>query len=359
MPSVNSVSNSRPFDSSTVITPSLPTFSMTSPIRAPISLSAAEMEATWAISSLPLTSVDISLMRATTASAARSRPCLRSMALAPAATLRMPSWTMAWARTVAVVVPSPATSLVLVAASFRSWAPMLANGSSSSISLATVTPSWVTVGAPNFLSRATLRPFGPRVVLTALARTSTPSFKERRAVSLNSRTFGMWLISLSLLGQCRRQLERVADDASIELFRDDGEDVLLGENKQVLVVDLELGSRVLGEEHLVADRNVHRDAISVVVTATFTGGDDLAALRLLLRRVRQHDAALGHLFPACRAHHQPIAEWLQLRGNRCCSIRHGCSNPPLGTSVIDARTVHAPFYSWRRQPDGHRFLTRC
>ncbi|CAA9547522.1 MAG: hypothetical protein AVDCRST_MAG73-2562, partial [uncultured Thermomicrobiales bacterium] len=66
---------------------------------------------------------------------------------------------------------------------------MFAKWFSSSISLATVTPSWVTVGAPNFLSRATLRPFGPRVVLTALARTSTPSLRERRAASLNSMTF--------------------------------------------------------------------------------------------------------------------------------------------------------------------------
>jgi hypothetical protein len=36
-------------------------------------------------------------------------PCLSSIALAPAATLRIPSWTIAWASTVAVVVPSPAT----------------------------------------------------------------------------------------------------------------------------------------------------------------------------------------------------------------------------------------------------------
>ena len=73
-----------------------------------------------------------------------------------------------------MVVPSPATSLVLVATSFRSWAPMFSNGSSSSISLAMVTPSLVTVGAPNFLSRTTLRPFGPRVTLTAVDIFSTP-----------------------------------------------------------------------------------------------------------------------------------------------------------------------------------------
>ena len=49
---------------------------------------------------------------------------------------------------VAVVVPSPTASLVLVATSFTSWAPMFSMGSLSSISLATETPSLVMVGAP-------------------------------------------------------------------------------------------------------------------------------------------------------------------------------------------------------------------
>jgi hypothetical protein len=89
-----------------------------------------------------------------------------------------------WASTVAVVVPSPTTSLVLVATSTSSRAPMFSKGSLSSISLATVTPSWVTVGAPNFLSIATLRPRGPSVVLTASATMSTPRLSARRASSL-------------------------------------------------------------------------------------------------------------------------------------------------------------------------------
>ena len=42
------------------------------------------------------------------------------------------------------------------------------------ISLATVTPSLVTVGEPNFLSINTLRPFGPSVTLTASASVDTP-----------------------------------------------------------------------------------------------------------------------------------------------------------------------------------------
>src|SRR4051812_29482562 len=51
---------------------------------------------------------------------------------------------------------------------------MLASRSSSSISLATVTPSLVTVGAPQLRSRTTFLPRGPRVTLTVLARTSRP-----------------------------------------------------------------------------------------------------------------------------------------------------------------------------------------
>ena len=108
-----------------------------------------------------------------------------AIGLAPAATLRMPSCTSAWASTVAVVVPSPATSLVFVATFLASCAPRFSYGSSRSISRAMVTPSLVIVGAPNFLSMTTLRPRGPSVTLTASASLSTPRSRERRASSLN------------------------------------------------------------------------------------------------------------------------------------------------------------------------------
>src|SRR5881394_3872236 len=52
-------------------------------------------------------------------------------------------------------------SEVFDATSRTSCAPIFSYGSSSSISFATVTPSLVIVGLPNFLSRITLRPLGP------------------------------------------------------------------------------------------------------------------------------------------------------------------------------------------------------
>ncbi len=81
-----------------------------------------------------------------------------------------------------MVVPSPATSEVLEATSRTIWAPMFSNLSSSSISLATVTPSLVMAGAPKAFSRITLRPLGPRVTLTASARVLTPRSMDSRAL---------------------------------------------------------------------------------------------------------------------------------------------------------------------------------
>src|SRR5215213_4779907 len=303
MPSVYSVSKSSPLDSSTVITPSLPTFSITSAMRLPISESAAEIAATWAISSLPFTGVAISWSFWTRAADPRSMPCLSSMALAPAATLRIPSWTMAWASTIAVVVPSPATSLVFVAASLSSCAPILAKWLSSAISLATVTPSWVTVGAPYFLSSATLRPLGPSVVLTALASVSTPSFKDWRAAVLNSRILAILRNLLYLLRRCRYA----------SLVRDDRQDVLLGQDQQILVVELELSAGILGEEHFIAGRDIHRDAIAVLVATAVTDRDDRATLRLFLDRVRDDDPRFGRFLAVRRTHHHAVPKWAQLR----------------------------------------------
>ncbi len=124
-----------------------------------------------------------------------STPRFRSIGFMPAATYLAPSRTMAWASTVAVVVPSPALSLVLEATSRTIWAPMFSNLSSSSISLATVTPSLVMRGAPKLLSMTTLRPLGPSVTLTASARMSTPrSILARASEEKRTSLAAMWML---------------------------------------------------------------------------------------------------------------------------------------------------------------------
>ena len=168
------------------MTPSLPTFSIASAIFWPTSSSPlAEMIPTWAISDEPETSFERVLRSSTTLVTARSMPRFRSIGFMPAATDFMPSRTMLCARTVAVVVPSPAASLAFDATSRSICAPMFSNLSLSSISLATVTPSLVMRGAPKLLSSTTLRPLGPSVTLTAFASVSTPRMMPSRASRLN------------------------------------------------------------------------------------------------------------------------------------------------------------------------------
>src|SRR3569833_3305022 len=190
MPSVSSSSRPKVWLSSTVITPSLPTLTIASASISPIDVAPAEMEAVEAICSFVSTSSAILESSWPTRSTAASMPRLRDMGFAPAATLRRPSRTSPCARTVAVVVPSPATSSVFLATSLTSSAPIFSHGASSSISLAIDTPALVSVGAPHFFSYTTLRPFGPSVTLTASASWFMPRSRPRRAVSSDVIIFG-------------------------------------------------------------------------------------------------------------------------------------------------------------------------
>src|SRR4051812_28503012 len=282
--------------SSTVITPSLPTRSNASPISSPTVASCAETVATPAIAVRSSTGVAALSSSACTASTATRMPRPRAIGLAPAATLRIPSWTSAWASTVAVVVPSPATSLVLVATFLASCAPRFSYGSSRSTSRAMVTPSLVMVGAPNFLSMTTLRPRGPSVTLTASASLSTPRSRERRASSLNLMILGMRDLSISGAGERRPprdpstgrpgRSERAVVLAARGLLLDDGEQVAGGEHEVLLAAVLDLGAAVLGVDDDVAHVHVERDAVAVVVDAAGAHGDDRALLQLLLGGVR-------------------------------------------------------------------------
>ena len=140
----------------------------------------------------------IALMASTAASVAFFIPFLKTIGLAPAARFFMPSFTIACARTVAVVVPSPATSLVLEATSLINCAPIFSYGSCSSISFAMVTPSLVINGAPKDLSRTTLRPLGPNVTRTVSANWFTPASRALRASTPYLICFAM-MINLQIM----------------------------------------------------------------------------------------------------------------------------------------------------------------
>src|SRR4051794_37752532 len=139
-----------------------------------------------------------------------SMPRFTNTGLAPAPITCIPSRMIACARTVAVVVPSPTTSLVLIAASFTSCAPMFSNWFLRWISRAIVTPSLVTTGEPVILSMITFRPFGPRVDLTASASLSTPA-------SRRSRASGPKRSSLAIVLSLRREDRAATDPAGVEV----------------------------------------------------------------------------------------------------------------------------------------------
>ena len=179
------------FDSSTVITPSLPTTFIASAINWPISSSPEDTAPTWAIASSVSTVLDWCFNSLTATSTALAIPFLINIGFAPAVTFLRPSLIIAWAKTVAVVVPSPATSLVLVATCLTSWAPIFSNLSSNSISLAIVTPSFVISGTPYILSSITFLPFGPNVTLTVSANLFTPLSRALLVSSANLISFGM------------------------------------------------------------------------------------------------------------------------------------------------------------------------
>src|SRR5688572_1236004 len=161
----------------------------------------AEMVATCSFSRALSTGRDCARSASMAIFAARSRPRLMSMALAPAAMLRMPSATMAWARMVDVVVPSPTASPVRSAAPRSSCAPRFSSGSSSANSLAMVTPSLQTSGCPHFLSIRTHFDRGPSVTRTASAMAVAPRSTFSRASDRYSKCLCA-MISLPLTRHC-------------------------------------------------------------------------------------------------------------------------------------------------------------
>ena len=96
-----------------------------------------------------------------TAFTALSIPLLSSTGGTPEVMYFCALFNIALAKTVEVVVPSPASKLVFAAACFIICAPTFSKGSSSSINLATVTPSFVITGLLPALAKITFLPLGP------------------------------------------------------------------------------------------------------------------------------------------------------------------------------------------------------
>src|SRR6266487_3423987 len=310
MPSSMSTSVSSDLFSSTVMTPSLPTFCIAWAIILPMAASPlAEMVPTWATSEEAATGLARFSMSLTTAVTAMSIPRFRSIGFMPAATDLAPSRTIACASTVAVVVPSPAVSLVLESTSRSICAPIFSNLSSSSISLATVTPSLVMRGAPNDFSMTTLRPLGPSVTLTALASVSTPRSMRSRASPENLTSLAaildFSLASFELTVVLRRE---PSEPRRNESSGDHAHDVGFLHDEELVAIELDFGARPFAEQHAVAGFDAHRDQLAVLVAAAGADGDNLALLRFLFGGVGNDDAALGFFLGVDALDDHPIVK---------------------------------------------------
>src|SRR5579863_8005140 len=323
MPSTTSRLVSIVLDSSTVMTPSLPTFFIASAMMEPICLSLlALMVPTCAIMS-PFTSLWNLAISATATSTACSMPRFSAVGLAPAATVFTPSRKMACASTVAVVVPSPATSEVFDATSRTICAPMFSSGSWSSISFATVTPSLVMIGAPNFFSITALRPLGPSVIFTASARALTPRRIDWRDASPVTICFAMSRSPLQIVSKIaasgpERMMRTVCPSlnslgvnpspkalrvkeklllatGSFGCAGQFGQDFIFPKDEIILVVHFDFRAAVLAEQYAVAGLYIEGDAHALFDFAR-ADGDHFALLRLFFRRVGDDDAALDGFF---------------------------------------------------------------
>src|SRR6201995_4416713 len=91
---------------------------------------------------------------------------------------------------------------------------------------------------------------------------------------------------------------------------DDREDVAGGEHQELLAGVLDLGAAVLRVENGVADLDVDRHAVALVVDPAGADGEDGALLRLLLGGVGDHDARRRGRLSLVRLDHDAVLERL-------------------------------------------------
>src|SRR5690606_17293495 len=80
---------------------------------------------------------------------------------------------------------------------------------------------------------------------------------------------------------------------------------------EFFVADLERLASVAAEDYAVAFLNLHGAALAVIQQPAIAHADDLAAGRLILGGVGQHDAAGGACFRLFPLDDQAVADWLE------------------------------------------------
>src|SRR5579872_1406015 len=205
-------------------------------------------------------------------------------------------------------------SLVFDATSRSICAPIFSNLSASSISLATVTPSLVIRGAPKDLSRTTLRPLGPSVTLTALARMSTPRSSRSRASPWNFTSLAAMLCYFLFLRGNRGLGDFLGGFRGRTAF-DDPHNVGFFHDHELFAVDLDLGPRPFAEEHPVTRPDIERMKHAILAPGSGADRDHLALLRFFFGGVRDDDPARRFLLLLQAPDHDAVVQGTEIHGN--------------------------------------------
>src|SRR5262249_38962655 len=101
---------------------------------------------------------------------------------------------------------------------------------------------------------------------------------------------------------------------------------VLAQDQVLHVVDLDFGAGVLADEDAVALLDVEGKLLAFLVDLALADGDDLRLHRLLLRGVRDDDAALLRLAALETLDQDPIVKWPNLHETSSCEV--GCLRRP-------------------------------
>src|ERR671936_1612042 len=96
------------------------------------------------------------------------------------------------------------------------------------------------------------------------------------------------------------------------------EHIRLTQDQNFVGPGLDLGPAVLAEDDLVAFLEIHLDVVPALIPSAGADGEHAAALRLLLRRVGQHDAADRGLFLIEDFDDQAVTKRLQVHPSSSC-----------------------------------------
>jgi hypothetical protein len=101
-----------------------------------------------------------------------------------------------------------------------------------------------------------------------------------------------------------------------DLAFNNGKQIALAQDEQFLAIDLDFGSRVLGEQDLIVNFDIHGDVIAIFVAFARADGQDQTLLRFFLGRLGKDNATSGDILLLEGLYHNTAAEWFERECHR-------------------------------------------